>query len=465
MFPKLSLRLQTAYGADIHDILVESIKRQTLIKNILEENDDLQFSIETFVPKGSDISSDELFSVKDTMTKYITLLNQITNGSSQQRDCAKVMYNIIIRTADYDTSRNEAIRYFGEEVSKSFQQIYNYALKLIEAARKYAISFSSAKEYGFNVKVSPYRTILSTDLYTDFEFNEDISSLSSVESKPIENVNNECNWLIMQCKEFCSQNSLFIFSKYELAKEIWKLFNSSYNSCHHNISSTAELMQSSLFELIGENGFEFMGEILQNIHLLQKITLSSLESEIKRYENIDNNFPDVSTHRSSKSSNQRRNNQSVSVNNVADNMSQSDILTALGFSNDYVEQERLLGLHGGRIHQEVDDIHTTLSQYGGGLEYHEKRGLPAGTSRITGIGFEEVFMPAPAKPAHANVNDLVPIEALESWAQLAFPNTKSLNRIQSKVFNTAYNSSENILICAPTGTSITFFISHLYDFF
>lgn len=39
--------------------------------------------------------------------------------------------------------------------------------------------------------------------------------------------------------------------------------------------------------------------------------------------------------------------------------------------------------------------------------------------------------------------------------QVAFRNTKSLNRIQSVVFEAAYTSNENLLICAPTGAGKT----------
>ena len=38
---------------------------------------------------------------------------------------------------------------------------------------------------------------------------------------------------------------------------------------------------------------------------------------------------------------------------------------------------------------------------------------------------------------------------------MAFRNTKSLNRIQSVVFDTAYKTNENLLICAPTGAGKT----------
>jgi len=38
---------------------------------------------------------------------------------------------------------------------------------------------------------------------------------------------------------------------------------------------------------------------------------------------------------------------------------------------------------------------------------------------------------------------------------MAFKNTKELNRIQSVVFETAYKTNENLLICAPTGAGKT----------
>lgn len=46
---------------------------------------------------------------------------------------------------------------------------------------------------------------------------------------------------------------------------------------------------------------------------------------------------------------------------------------------------------------------------------------------------------------------LVPISAFDEFARAAFPNYKSLNRLQSKLFEAAYHSNENLLVCAPTG--------------
>ena len=66
-----------------------------------------------------------------------------------------------------------------------------------------------------------------------------------------------------------------------------------------------------------------------------------------------------------------------------------------------------------------------------------------------------MFIPATSKMAKATDDELVGIEQLDNWAQLAFHGTKQLNRIQSAVFDTAYNTCENMLVCAPTGAGKT----------
>eukprot|EP00798_Chlamydomonas_sp_ICE-L_P004885 gene4887-34650_t len=81
--------------------------------------------------------------------------------------------------------------------------------------------------------------------------------------------------------------------------------------------------------------------------------------------------------------------------------------------------------------------------------------LPKGTVRKTFKGYEEVKVPARPKAPPPAEGELVMISELEEWAQLAFKGYKSLNRIQSRIFNAAYNSNENLLVCAPTGAGKT----------
>ncbi|CAK9163513.1 unnamed protein product [Ilex paraguariensis] len=81
--------------------------------------------------------------------------------------------------------------------------------------------------------------------------------------------------------------------------------------------------------------------------------------------------------------------------------------------------------------------------------------LPQGTVRKHYKGYEEVIIPptptAPMKPGEK----LIEIKELDDFAEAAFRGYKSLNRIQSRIFQTTYNSNENILVCAPTGAGKT----------
>eukprot|EP01061_Rhynchopus_euleeides_P045577 TRINITY_DN8255_c1_g1_i1.p1 TRINITY_DN8255_c1_g1~~TRINITY_DN8255_c1_g1_i1.p1 ORF type:complete len:1912 (+),score=925.93 TRINITY_DN8255_c1_g1_i1:147-5882(+) len=70
-------------------------------------------------------------------------------------------------------------------------------------------------------------------------------------------------------------------------------------------------------------------------------------------------------------------------------------------------------------------------------------------------GYIEVEMPMPPRPP-INKRDLVPVADLPGWAQMAFgTQITHLNQVQSKVFQTAFYSSENVLISAPTGAGKT----------
>ncbi len=64
-------------------------------------------------------------------------------------------------------------------------------------------------------------------------------------------------------------------------------------------------------------------------------------------------------------------------------------------------------------------------------------------------------MPALKPKPFAEGERLIKIEELKEWMQPAFAGMKELNRVQSRVANTALYTSENILMCAPTGAGKT----------
>lgn len=81
--------------------------------------------------------------------------------------------------------------------------------------------------------------------------------------------------------------------------------------------------------------------------------------------------------------------------------------------------------------------------------------LPEGIRRENVKMYEEVEIP-PNEPMPIGFEEKpVYISELDEIGQLVFKGMKRLNRIQSMVFETAYNTNENLLVCAPTGAGKT----------
>ncbi|KAJ8288293.1 hypothetical protein COCON_G00009520 [Conger conger] len=81
--------------------------------------------------------------------------------------------------------------------------------------------------------------------------------------------------------------------------------------------------------------------------------------------------------------------------------------------------------------------------------------LPEGIKRENNKMFEEVVIP-PNEPMPIGFEEKpIYISELDEVGQLVFQGMERLNRIQSIVFETAYNTNENMLICAPTGAGKT----------
>ncbi|XP_076382118.1 activating signal cointegrator 1 complex subunit obelus [Megalopta genalis] len=72
--------------------------------------------------------------------------------------------------------------------------------------------------------------------------------------------------------------------------------------------------------------------------------------------------------------------------------------------------------------------------------------------------YEEINIPIPESQLNFE-NEIsykpIMISTLDNIGQMAFREIESLNRIQSIVFNAAYHTNENLLICAPTGAGKT----------
>jgi activating signal cointegrator complex subunit 3 len=80
--------------------------------------------------------------------------------------------------------------------------------------------------------------------------------------------------------------------------------------------------------------------------------------------------------------------------------------------------------------------------------------LPASAIKKDGPLYEEIKVPHTETPP-PHISDKILIKELDENLQLVFPGTKSLNTIQSAIFDSAYYTNENLLISAPTGAGKT----------
>ena len=86
---------------------------------------------------------------------------------------------------------------------------------------------------------------------------------------------------------------------------------------------------------------------------------------------------------------------------------------------------------------------------------NKKCNLPEGSYRKQMKGYEEVVVPPlKSKPYDSNER-LLPVADLPEWSQCTFSGFQDLNRIQSRLYQTAMFSSHNMLLCAPTGAGKT----------
>ena len=121
------------------------------------------------------------------------------------------------------------------------------------------------------------------------------------------------------------------------------------------------------------------------------------------------------------------------------------------------EEAALYGASRGLDGMDARQIRGMMSGLAaeGTREYNDmnSRGLPRGTEREVCSGYEKVVIPAPIrdKDLLRSRIDLDEAMGADSDERAAFEGTKSLNPMQSAVFEAAFTTRENLLVCAPTG--------------
>lgn len=81
--------------------------------------------------------------------------------------------------------------------------------------------------------------------------------------------------------------------------------------------------------------------------------------------------------------------------------------------------------------------------------------LPMGSTRESFEKYEEVNIPKSEKRNSTAPNIFIPVKELDFLCQGTFKGYKTLNRMQSLIYDVGYNTNENMLVCAPTGAGKT----------
>lgn len=128
-----------------------------------------------------------------------------------------------------------------------------------------------------------------------------------------------------------------------------------------------------------------------------------------------------------------------------------------------VEKDDVLDLKRAKVDEvrepKIVDLEGLVFDQGSHLMANAKITLPKGSYQQNKKLYDVITVPAPPGPPSLESSNerLVSISEMPEWAQAAFPSgeTQALNRIQSKIYPKAFESDENLLLCAPTGAGKT----------
>jgi pre-mRNA-splicing helicase BRR2 len=132
----------------------------------------------------------------------------------------------------------------------------------------------------------------------------------------------------------------------------------------------------------------------------------------------------------------------------------SKALDSIGIKGD--DQEDI----GGAMKMETEepaielDLEALALKDGAHTMSNKKCNLPDTSWRAMKKGYEEVHVPA-IRSVIPKDEKLIAIKDLPPWTHAAFKGMDKLNRVQSKLCDVALKTSENLLLCAPTGAGKT----------
>eukprot|EP01135_Chromosphaera_perkinsii_P001316 Nk52_evm43s164 gene=Nk52_evmTU43s164 len=287
-----------------------------------------------------------------------------------------------------------------------------------------------------------------------FKNNEDILGKTIIERR-LSVKSYDSDWLRKMCFEDSSLWSTGIFSSPE------ECFNAIFDQLASN--KPDEEVQLSMLDLLGFEHIEFINHFVQSRkNIVKSMTESTLEEDDGTYKKKPlDNFSFNSSNPSSPSR-KRKGKKNIPIDE--DSLSHEEYLKLKAASNssrDYCPLPRdnssLFDRQAYTQAPKLKHVYTSAvkGSVSGVVIGGAKVQLPEGTERKNFKAYEEVTIPPTSHLDATTKDNLVNISEFSELGRQGFKGFKTLNRIQSIVFETAYKSNENLLICAPTGAGKT----------
>ncbi|CAL9109847.1 unnamed protein product [Musa acuminata var. zebrina] len=454
-----------------YDVDEAYLRRKRILESLKSRrtNDEPELA-RKLIPRWDEASD----ALRQTYRQYVGSVIELINGevtSEEFREVAKSAYDLF-GGPDIDSSITKII----QEKKIELQRLVGYniqdtvLLKVASLAQRiYALQNTSSEavigqnlgadehgdnrgEFGSNLSFhAPSRFIVDVplengaSLTSDFQFktasfdanrNGHMAYIDHNLTTDLKTIN--LRWLKDAC-DLIVKNGASQLSGDELAMALCRVLLS---------DKAGDEIAGDLLDLVGDGAFETVQDLLSHRKELVEVIqhgLLMLKSE-KMSSNSQPKMPSYGTQVTIKTESERQ----------IDKLRRKE-----------EKRNKRVGEYGGTLDFPVESFSSLLLASekkqpfddligaGQGINSILVSALPQGTTRSHRSGYEEVRIPPTPTAAMRPDEKLIEIKELDDFAQAAFRGYKSLNRIQSRIYQTTYHTNENILVCAPTGAGKT----------
>jgi activating signal cointegrator complex subunit 3 len=205
---------------------------------------------------------------------------------------------------------------------------------------------------------------------------------------------------------------------------------------------SSDEIQNELLELLGFENIEVVGDMIMNRDLIKAIASSTHDSKPGQFQpSAIVTVSKESDRRLKKVIKKSKRQSKQSAPNASVNL-----LARMGFSDDFLDGRQKLGMKFSLKTGEPE------IDYSG--DAFQAKALPSELYEVKHTYYNEFVYPAPLKDPYIE-RERLDLSAIEEYFWPAFKGTQKFNPMQTRVFEMAYMSDSNILICAPTGAGKT----------